>query len=98
MGADDADRRLPFAHGGLTAPFARRVVTIAPGRSLPYEATVWRDAIVVVARGVVELEVENGTRQQHGQRAVFWLDGLPLRALHNVSSTTVVLIAVARRG
>ena len=40
------------ARGG----FSRRVVTIAPGDRRPYVDGDWRDALVVIVRGAVELE------------------------------------------
>ena len=41
-----------LARGG----FSRRVVTIAPGDRRPYVDGDWRDALVVIVRGAVDLE------------------------------------------
>jgi hypothetical protein len=77
--------------------FERRVVVVAPGRPRPYDAAEWRDAIVVVERGEIEVEGRAGGRARFGAGAVVWLEGLPLRALHSRGGEPVVLVAVSRR-
>ena len=77
--------------------YDRRVVTIPPQTALPYEPVAWRDALVVVARGAVEVETESGQRQLFGNGALIWLDRLPVRALRNPGIEPAVLGAVARR-
>jgi len=90
--------RLGFLDGRLPRWCERRVVTVAPGQSRPYDEVEWRDAIVVVERGEIELEGSSGER--HGFRGgdVLWLTGLPLRALHNPSRREpAVLVAVSKQ-
>jgi hypothetical protein len=77
--------------------FEVRLVAVAPGRSLAYDDAQWRDALVIVGRGQIELEGLGGTLRSFERGAVLWLAGLPLRMLHNRGHQPVVLVAVARR-
>ena len=77
--------------------FEKRVVSIAPGSSRAYDGGEWRDALVVVERGEIELESTAGDRRTFEAGAVLFLVGLPLRALHNRAREDAVLVAVSRR-
>ncbi len=77
--------------------FRFRVVIIAPGSWRRYDATEWRDALVLVERGPVELQDRDGRRRSFARGAVLWLTGLPLAALHNPGRRPVVLVAITRR-
>jgi hypothetical protein len=78
-------------------PFARRTVTVPPGAAPAYDPGDWRGALVLVARGRVELVGEGGTRAAFRTGAVLALDGLALRALRNPSAVEpAVLVAIAR--
>jgi hypothetical protein len=81
----------------MTSAYDRRVVTIPPQTALPFEPAGWRDALVVVARGTVEVETESGQRQLFGGGALIWLDRMPVRLLRNPGIEPAVLGAVARR-
>jgi quercetin dioxygenase-like cupin family protein len=87
----------PAGRRRLPASFERREVTIAPGGTRPYDEAEWRDAIVVVEQGEIEVEGRCGTRRWFRRGDVLWLTGLPLRALHNHADVPAVLIAVSRR-
>jgi hypothetical protein len=78
--------------------FERRTLALAPGRERDFVDSEWRDAIVVVERGEIELEGVSGARVRFGPGDVLWLSGLSLRALHNPGLDPVVLVAVSRRG
>jgi quercetin dioxygenase-like cupin family protein len=94
----DGDTGLPSFLGRRLPPgFELRVVTIAPGCVRPYDDGEWRDALVVVEQGEIELESLGGTRRRLPHGAVLWLAGLPLRALHNPGAETALLAAVSRR-
>ncbi len=80
-----------------SAGFRFASVELAPGGTRPYEAGEWADALVVVARGEVELECRDGGRRRFGQGEALWLSGLPLRALRNPGGEPAVLVAVSRR-
>jgi hypothetical protein len=89
--------RLSFLGRPLPLAFELLVITLAPGRERPFEAAEWRDAIVVVERGEIELESHEGGRVRFERGAVMCLTGVPMRALHNRGSGTAVL-SVVRRG
>jgi hypothetical protein len=73
-----------------------RVVAIEPGCQRPYDPAEWRGALVVVERGEIELECPSGTRWRFEEGAVVSLAGLPIRALCNERSATVLLSALTR--
>jgi hypothetical protein len=77
--------------------FVVRAVGVDPGGDRIYNEREWRDAIVVIAHGEIELETVNGDRQRHGRGDILWLCELPLRALHNRGTEGAVLVAVSRR-
>jgi hypothetical protein len=92
-----------FGHRGFTMlgerlppAFERRVVAIPPGCERAFDHEDWRDAIVVVERGAVELECSGGSRHWFGRGDVLWLSGLPLRALRNRGREPAWLVAVSR--
>src|ERR671910_690269 len=92
------DRIVSFLAAGSPSPrFHRAVTTIAPGGSLPYRASAWRDAIVLVDRGSVEIRTADGRLFGFDSGDVLWLDGLPIRSLRNPGSVPAVLVGVSRR-
>jgi hypothetical protein len=72
-------------------------VTIGPGDERAYDESEWRDAIVLLTSGEIELEWVTGGRWRFAPGAVLWLVGFPLRALHNPGHGPTVLLAVSRR-
>jgi hypothetical protein len=93
----DTDRSPISLLGRLSSAFERRVVELAPDHTLLYDSAEWRDAIVVVEQGQVELECLDGRRYCFGRGDMLWLERLPLRALRNRGCASAVLIAVSRR-
>jgi len=77
--------------------FVVRAVAVAPGCERAYVEEEWRDAIVVVKRGEIELEWLDGTCHRFGRGDLLWLTGLPVRALHNRGSRPALLVGVSRR-
>ena len=77
--------------------FEVRAVAVDPGGHRIYNEREWRDAIVVIASGEIELESVNGVRRSFARGDTLWLCELPLRALHNRGSESVVLVTVSRR-
>jgi len=63
----------------------------------PYREEEWRDSLVIVESGIVELECEMGRRVRFTTGSILFLVSLPIRRLHNPGTATVVLLAVARR-
>jgi hypothetical protein len=95
---DDTDcGPLSFLGRPPPSPFELWMVTLGPGHALPYDQAEWRDAVVVVEAGEVELECEGGGRQRFLAGDVLCLRGLPLRALRNPWPEPAVLVAVTRR-
>ena len=84
------DRRLP-------PPFRLWTVAVPPGRRLPFDEAEWRDSLVVVEHGEIELECLDGSRERFGRGDVLCLVGVPLRALRNPGRDAVLLVAVSRR-
>ena len=83
-----------LARGG----FSRRVVTIAPGDRRPYVDGDWRDALVVIVRGAVDLECTRGGRRRFEAGTMMSLDGLGLVALFNPGPSDLVIITITRLG
>jgi hypothetical protein len=95
---DDRRReRLSFLGRPLPEPFERRLVVVPPGSERAFDEAEWRDALVVVECGEIELECLGGTRCRFGRGDVLWLIGLPVRALHNPARTPAVVVATSRR-
>jgi hypothetical protein len=77
--------------------FVLRAVAFAPGCERVYDEAEWRDAIVSVTCGEIELECVGGTRHRFRRGDVLWLAGLPLRALRNRGAEPALLVTVSRR-
>jgi len=86
-----------FDGAAVRAGFVRRTVVLDPGESRPSDDDEWRDAVVTVEWGDVELECAAGGRRRFTAGAVLWLTGIDIRVLHNVGADPVVLVAVSRR-
>lgn len=89
---------LPLLSGHVPPGFARRVVVIPEGPGRLFDEREWRDALVVVALGVLELECRDGSRCRFEGGAVLSLEGIPLRALHGCGTGPAVLVATTRTG
>lgn len=92
----DAER-LRFLGRILPASFEGRQVVIPPGGVLPFEEAEWRDTIVVVERGELELECLGGAGWTFRRGDILWLCGLPIRSLRHRGDGPVLLTAVTRR-
>jgi hypothetical protein len=89
--------RLSFVGRRLPSWVELRMVAVAPGHRLAFEQADWRDALVVVEGGALELECLGGSRQRFDRGDVLWLSGLPVRALHNPGGEPALLTVVSRR-
>ena len=76
--------------------FAVRIVAVAPGDERAYVESEWLDAIVWVERGEIELRGAGGSRRRFASGDLIWLEGVPLRTLHNPGAEPAVLRAVSR--
>jgi hypothetical protein len=79
-----------------TGRVRRRTVILQPGDGLEYVAADWADTLVVVERGLLELECQSGRCAPFPAGAVFTMVGLPVRRLHNAGSQPLVLSAITR--
>ena len=91
---EDDDAPVPTRPGPA---FRRRSVTIRAQETVPYVADDWRDAIVMIERGSVDLCCVRGGRRRFVEGAILFMDGLALESLHNPGVEDVVLVAVSRR-
>jgi quercetin dioxygenase-like cupin family protein len=98
MGGHSGSERLSFLGKRLSPTFEMRVIAVAAGCERQYHDAEWRDAIVIVERGEIDLESSRGRRLCFRRGDVLWLIGLPLRALHNRRREPAVLVALSRRG
>jgi hypothetical protein len=77
--------------------FEVRAVAVEAGVERIYNEAEWRDALVLVARGEIELQAVDGDVRCFGRGAVLCLVGLPLRTLRSRGTEPAVLVAVSRR-
>jgi hypothetical protein len=77
--------------------FEIRTVEVEVGIERIYNEAEWRDALVVVTHGVIELESVGGDASRFERGAVLCLVGLPLRALRSRGTEPAVLVAISRR-
>lgn len=91
-----ASQRLGLCPGSLPPGFRRWQVLLPPGSERAYDEAVWRDAIVLVEEGQIELVCLAGRRCRFERGAIVFLAGLPLRAIRNRAREPARLIAVAR--
>jgi hypothetical protein len=87
---------LSFLGRRFPAGFETASISIEPRCRRVYDEAEWRDAIVVVERGEVELECREGSQWRFRRGDVLWLVGLPLRAIHNRGCEPALLVAVSR--
>jgi len=73
-----------------------REVAVAPGGERRYDEAEWRDALVLVKSGEIELRGVSGARCLFSRGDLLYLEGVPLRALHNPGAEPAVLVAVSR--
>jgi hypothetical protein len=83
--------------GRLWPTFAARTVVLTPGSALPYVEADWRDALIVIESGGLEVETNSGLRRRFAAGDMLWFTHLDLRALRNCGNEPAVLKAVARR-
>ena len=74
----------------------RRTVTVEPGASLPYDEADWRDALITVESGELELEMRCGRSCFFQKGDLLWFQGLPLASLRNRGDEPTVLVAASR--
>ena len=73
-----------------------RTVALPPGSTLPYREEEWRDALITVETGEIELRMTCGRSCFFQRGDLLWFQGLPLASLHNRGDEPVVLVAASR--
>ena len=76
--------------------FHTRTVTLAPGEDRPHDEDEWRDALVVVDAGEIELCCSAGGSRTFGAGAVLWFTGLELVRVRNPGDTEAVFRGISR--
>jgi hypothetical protein len=71
-------------------------VALEPGGTLLYDEEQWRDALVTVESGELELEMACGRSCFFQEGDLLWLQGLPLARLRNRGNEPTVLSAASR--
>jgi hypothetical protein len=92
----DGPARISLLNRPLPPGFRRRLVNVGPGDERPYEEAEWRDALVVVERGAIELVSIDGTRLRFKHGNVLFLSRLPLRCLRQCGHEPALLAIVSR--
>ncbi len=85
-----------FSLLGKRLPPGLEVRLLAIDQARPFDATEWRDALVVVESGNLEIELTAGTAVRFSAGAVLFLTRLEPRGLRN-GSHGAALLSVARR-
>lgn len=91
-GGDDELRLAPLPRWA-----ERRLVTIAPGDVVDHDPDVWRDAMVIVADGAIELECTAGGRRSFDTGSILWCHDLAIRRIHSTGLVPAVLVSISRR-
>lgn len=83
---------------GARAPlgFEQRCVLLAHAGAHPYDAREWSGALVVVERGLLELEWAGGARLRFEPGDTLCLSGLGLRMLRGAAAGPTVLVVLCR--
>jgi quercetin dioxygenase-like cupin family protein len=97
VGQDPGPERLTFLDGPLPSRFRLRGMTLDPGGTRPFREEDWRDALVVVEQGEIELRCQAGGSRRFSAGAIMWLQGMDLHELHNPGAEPTVISAVSRR-
>lgn len=82
--------------GRDSSHFLRRVIELAPGEELQVDARIWRDAIVFLEIGEVELTCVAGECRRFATGATLCL-AAPVRVVRNCGADGARLLAISRR-
>jgi hypothetical protein len=92
----DQDRAISFFGRRLPSWVEVRIFAIPAGRERIYDAREWRNALVVIERGEIEMHCLNGDRSRFRRGDTLFLSGLPVWALRNNGHETALLCALSR--
>jgi hypothetical protein len=94
----DGPDEISFTGRACPGRFRLRTLTLQPADAIAFLPADWADAVVVVERGVLEIECRSGRRAVFAAGAVLVFDGLDLRRLRSNGTTPLVLSALSRPG
>ena len=83
--------------GPLPPGLRRRSLVIPPGGVHAYRPSDWKEAIVMVKRGAIELECPGQPARPFRRGDLLWLGGLAPGAIRNRGPGTAVLVAVSKQ-
>ena len=86
----------PPVVGRIQAGFSVREIPVGPLEECVYDEADWRDALVIVERGTIELEWVHGARRQFVEGDPLSLSPLGLKLLRNPGPVPAVLSATSR--
>ena len=72
-------------------------IRVPQGGEHAYVEAEWRDALILVERGAIEVEFIGGGCCRFVRGDVLFLSGLHIRTLRNPSNVPAVLLAISRR-
>lgn len=75
----------------------KHIVELAVGEVLAVDAASWRDAIVFVTAGEIDVECVGGGRRRFGDGDIVCFARVSVRALHNCGRGEARLLVVCRR-
>lgn len=87
-----------LATSALPRGFTRQTHILRPGHPVPYQASTWAGALVLITTGQLELVLRDGSGAVFNQHSILTLDGLNLSALRSVGPAPTVLITITRSG
>jgi hypothetical protein len=93
---DAGDERLELLARSLPPGFEIRLLMLEPGSDLACDATTWRDALVEVECGQVELHFRHGGRVCVQAGDVLWLSGLGVLRMSNPGRSPAALTGLSR--
>jgi len=88
--------RISFLGRQCPENFRLSRVILQPRETLEWRAADWADALIVVERGELEVELRSGTRAWFGEGAILVLAGLSVRRLRNSGRVPLVVSALSR--
>jgi hypothetical protein len=75
----------------------KRIVELAAESTLSYQPSQWRDTIVFVLAGEVEIECIDGERRCFNRGATLVFSLLQIRTIRNPAAEPARLLAISRR-
>ena len=81
----------------LPPAFERWRLSLAAGETWPAAAAAWRDALVLVEHGLLEVRCPAGARGSYPEGALLPLGALDAAELHNPGPGRLEILAIRRR-